>query len=280
VTKGTRHVASVVDHAYARWLVTQGVRSPRWKEAGGGDGWLIGVSGLHARRAPGNTCLAAMCAARPGSVAQPLNDSKGCGGVMRAAPTGLLARRHGGDPFELGRDIAALTHGHPSGHLPAGALAALVAALCADDPLNAALDGVEQRLAQEPGHEETLTALRAARALARTGGEPSPEAVAQLGEGWVGEEALAIAVYCALGARDFAHGVKLAVNHSGDSDSTGAITGNILGTLLGRAAIPAHWLDRLELRAEIARLCEDMSAVYGPDVAPDADGWPARYPGW
>ena len=38
-----------------------------------------------------------------------------------------------------------------------------------------------------------------------------------------------------------------AVNHSGDSDSTGAVAGNILGACLGMDAIPKDWLDRLEL---------------------------------
>jgi len=72
----------------------------------------------------------------------------------------------------------------------------------------------------------------------------------RLGEGWLAEEALAIAVYCALVAEDFAHGVKLAVNHSGDSDSTRAMTGNILDALVGAAGIPQGWLERLELRDE------------------------------
>ena len=35
------------------------------------------------------------------------------------------------------------------------------------------------------------------------------------------EEALAIAVFCALAAPDFESGVLTAVNHGGDSDSTG-----------------------------------------------------------
>lgn len=42
------------------------------------------------------------------------------------------------------------------------------------------------------------------------------------------EEALAIAIYCALVAPGFEEGVLLAVNHSDDSHSTGAITGNVL----------------------------------------------------
>ena len=56
--------------------------------------------------------------------------------------------------------------------------------------------------------------------------------------------ALAISIYCALVTRDFRHGVILAVNHDGDSDSTGSITGNLLGTLLGVEALPGEWAAR------------------------------------
>jgi hypothetical protein len=70
-----------------------------------------------------------------------------------------------------------------------------------------------------------------------------------MGGGWVGEEALAISLYCALAAEgNFAKGVRLAVNHTGDSDSTGSITGNILGAMQGKATIPALWLRELELK--------------------------------
>ncbi len=60
---------------------------------------------------------------------------------------------------------------------------------------------------------------------------------------------------------DFADGIRLAANHSGDSDSTAAITGNLLGTLLGEAAIGPEWLDGLELRDEIAQVADDLDAA-------------------
>ena len=89
-------------------------------------------------------------------------------------------------------------------------------------------------------------------------GAPSPEDVESLGEGWVAEEALAIALFCALVAPDFESALRLAVNHGGDSDSTGAIAGNLLGASLGEAAIPPRWLPLLELREEILRLAEEL----------------------
>ena len=69
---------------------------------------------------------------------------------------------------------------------------------------------------------------------------------------------MAIAIYCSLVARNFRHGVTIAVNHDGDSDSTGAITGNILGTLYGVKKIPAAWIERLELREVISEIAQDL----------------------
>ena len=92
---------------------------------------------------------------------------------------------------------------------------------------------------------------------------------------WVGEEALAIAIYCALVAGDdFDFGVRLAVNHGGDSDSTGAIAGNILGALLGRRSISDKWLEKLELRDAIEQVATDLFLGFQ-----DGDEWWGKYPG-
>jgi ADP-ribosylglycohydrolase len=251
---GSADVRPVVDRAYARWLAIQGEDSPRWPADDLDGGWLARVPGLDGRRSPGRTCLSALAGERAGSVAAPINASKGCGGVMRIAPVGLLGDAYGGDPFDLGCELAALTHGHPSGYLAAGAMALVVARLLRGEPLDAALDAADQRLVAAAGHEETLAALRAARALAASDAEPGPEAVATLGLGWVADEALAIGVYGALVARDYTHGVLIAVNHSGDCDSTAGITGSLLGTMHGPGVIPQPWLAELEVRDEIERL--------------------------
>ena len=268
--KGMCSIADVVYHAYLRWLRTQGESLPTELEPL--DGWLFKVRGLHDRRAPGNTCLGALAAGQPGSRDEPRNNSKGCGGVMRMAPAGLV---QDADSFQLGCDLAAITHGHPSGYLAAGAFAAIVRAIIEGSDL---LDGVEAalgRLSSCRGHEECTGALRRA-VEAWHAGAPSAERVASLGEGWVAEEALAIGAYCALAAgSDFELGARLAVNHGGDSDSTGAIAGNLLGARLGVEAIPPRWLARLELRPEIEQLADDLLTWFRPD-----DAWRDRYPGW
>lgn len=315
-SRGSGHPAAVVHHAYRRWLHTQGVA---WRNAAQQrfgrdgaepDGWLIQERFLHSRRAPGNTCLAALSAKV--ALGQPAeNDSKGCGGVMRVAPVGLLPHSgNAGDAttlegaFRLGEEIAALTHGHPTGQLASGFLAATIHALVhGDRPLEPALDAATRILRRQPRHDETLAAVEEARELAAAG-SPGPARIEALGAGWVAEEALAIAVYSALVHRESVRAaLLLAVNHSGDSDSTGAICGNLLGALHGEAALPQDWLAELEGRATLERLADDFVAEMTDTRpreravvdAPAADGtpvgdpnpggngfaaWWARYPGW
>ena len=85
------------------------------------------------------------------------------------------------------------------------------------------------------------------------------DAIHQLGEGWVGDEALAIAVYCALKySGDIDSALIAAVNHNGDSNSTGTITGNIIGAQGGLSGIPAKYTEKLELRDLIIEVADDL----------------------
>lgn len=259
---------AMVAYAYLRWLRTQGERArPRLEADSGDDGWLFGIQQLHQRRAPGLTCLSALRAML--SVDEPaINNSKGCGGVMRVAPVGLFAWRLGWSPqlaFETGTQVAGITHGHPTGELAGGALAVMILALADGATLAQAVYAAKQCLHSRPGHEETLAAIERAEQLARTGARYDL-AIARLGEGWVAEEALAISLYCALVAGSFSEGVLMAVNHDGDSDSTGSITGNLLGTMLGVQAIPSQWLEPLELRDVIAELAQDLHGFVEWDI--------------
>lgn len=248
--------------AYQRWLRTQGVHDPWTGETAQlQHGELCRIPELRSRRAPGGTCLSALRTELDyGDVEYPIaaNDSKGCGGVMRAAPCGLVHR--GENTFTWGAASAALTHGHPSGHLAAGALAVIIRSLCDDRPLGTATQAAIDALAGHRDAEEVAEALVLASQLAAAEGPPD---IAAIGAGWVADEALAIAVYCALRhSDDFAAAVRLAANHSGDSDSTAAITGNIMGTLHGVDAIPGDWLAVLELRETIDRLATAMHARF------------------
>jgi len=238
---------------YRRWLNTQ-----QGAPAGGEGEGLVAEPVLQHRRGPGNTCLSALTGDEPGFVELPVNYSKGCGGVMRVAPVGLVAPR----PCGLGIASAALTHGHPSGYLSAGAGAEIIARLRVGEGLRPAVEAALEAVSFWPGHEETTAALGLALTLADREPVPTPEAVATLGEGWVGEEALAIAVYCALTGDGFKPAVLAAANHSGDSDSTAAITGNLLGAAGGRAAVPEEWIAALAERSVVERVAAELTACF------------------
>ncbi|RBM21918.1 ADP-ribosylglycohydrolase family protein [Streptomyces sp. PT12] len=278
---GAWHPPTDVHAAHRRWFRTQHEWGPDERRAG--DGWLAREEWLYARRAPGRACLSGLGDDVMGTVDRPKNpESKGCGTVMRSAPFGLLV---GWEPqlvFQLAVECAAQTHGHPTGILAAGAFAAIVHALVRGEDLDAAVQKALVQLATRPGHEETAEALKKALGAVRQG-LPSPERVESLGEGWTAEESLAIAVYCALVAEDMRHGLLLAVNHGGDSDSTGAICGNLLGALHGETALPPAWLAEVEGRATILELADDfaMEMTQGPALHGPADSahvWLARYP--
>ncbi len=126
--------------------------------------------------------------------------------------------------------------------------------------------------------DELLTLVKKAIVLSSENKEDL-DAVRQLGEGWVAEETLAIAICCALKySDDFVKGVAAAVNHDGDRDSTGAVTGNIPGTALGFEAIPQKYLDKLELKDVILEIAADLHhdcqiTEYGPED----DLWESKY---
>ena len=242
--------------AYLRWLATQ--ERHAGPTGGPAGGWLHTVEALGHRRAPGNTCLSALRAGGYGTPDAPLNDSKGCGGVMRVAPIGLVSR----DPFTTAARAAALTHGHASGYLSAGTFAAIISAVVAGVDLDAAIAAAMAQLPAWPGAAETVVAVTAAVALAAEGVTPTPERLEALGGGWVGEEALAIALYCALVCDDPRAALLLAVNHSGDSDSTGALVGNLLGAMYGTAALPPDYLAGVELREVIETVAGDLADVF------------------
>ena len=88
------------------------------------------------------------------------------------------------------------------------------------------------------------------------------DAIRMLGEGWTADEAFAIAIYsCLKYSNSFEDAVVCAVNHDGDSDSTGAIAGNIMGALLGYQNIPSYYKDNVELNEVIVEIADDIATI-------------------
>lgn len=241
------------------WLETQGDRNRNIKPETIG---LVAVKELHTRRAPGNTCLTSL-RAMPELGAPAKNDSKGCGAVMRMHPVGLFCWAKGFPAYatmKIANTLGALTHGHKSGYLSGGAFAVMIQALVNGFSLRDAAFRAVQELGECEGAGETIDAINLALELAETD-TLTDDAIRRLGEGWVGEEALAIALYCALKAETFKEGVLMAANHDGDSDSTASIAGALLGTIHGDEKIPAQWLQNLELHDTILNLADELFEV-------------------
>ena len=255
-----------IHYSLRDWYRTQTERYPLSEDLR--YSWLDDIPELFSRRAPGSTCLSVLSSEKAGSVDSPINDSKGCGGVMRVAPVGLYfgdKKYHSVEEIDrIGAEAAALTHGHPLGYIPAAALVHIIALVSHSDmPLRSAVDDMLKAIPSEfPADRFTeyfISIISYACDLAASSRISDIEAIEKLGEGWVAEEALAIAVYCALRYHDdFDQALIAAVNHDGDSDSTGAITGNILGACLGFNAIPEKYIEHLELRDLIIEIADDL----------------------
>ena len=259
--------------AYLEWYFTQvGMRSNRFR-----DCWISNLPELNKRRAPGMTCMSALESLL--RAREPVNYSKGCGGVMRIAPIALYAvaqKEEGSDQSRLSiqeadllaGDAARLTHKHPLGYIPAALESHLIYRLVQDgQPTRKALveylyEGFEEIGKLYPHYSceiEELSDLMNRAVSLSSNGQSDVDNIKMIGEGWVGDEALAIAYYCALRyIGSFEDALIAAVNHSGDSDSTGAVCGNIIGAAIGYELLPQVFKDDLELLDVILQMADDL----------------------
>ena len=257
--------AGYFTEAYLDWYETQTEKYPLRDYH---PSWLVNFREFFSRRAPGGTCMSALQAGGRGTVERPVNNSKGCGGVMRVAPIGVyFAGKAHWEQEKVdmaGAKAAAVTHGHELGYIPSAALVHIVCQLASaekPDVFAAVLSSMEAmpKLFPEAGFMRYYLDLMDKAIDLSQKDVDDRNAIRQLGEGWVAEETLAIAVYCAIKHADsFEDAIVASVNHDGDSDSTGAVTGNILGTALGYTSIPDHYLEKLELRDIIEEISEDL----------------------
>ncbi|GAA1501220.1 ADP-ribosylglycohydrolase family protein [Streptomyces synnematoformans] len=300
---GRWHPPTDVHAAHRRWYATQKDWGPDERKAE--DGWLAREEWLYAQRGAPRSCLRGLADDRMGTLQQPRNpEAKDPGAVVRSAPFGLLV---GWEPqlvFQLAAECATQTHGHPTGYLAAGAYAVVVHGLARGDAPEAAVRRALEILAGRPGHDETTAAVRAAvdgggpgqpgaAGQPGPGGPPGPagqpppglgpEQVERLSPGETAAEAVAVALYCALAAADVRHGLLLAVNHGGGSDTTGALCGSLLGAQHGETALPPAWVAEVEGRGTILQLADDfaLEMTLGPalhgEAAPN-EAWLRRYP--
>lgn len=247
--------------SYLRWLTTQGPVSPVKQTS------LSQNPIMQHERAPGMTCIKALREGTIGTIAHPINDRKGCGGIMRVAPIGLAYAEDSEKAFALASSAAAITHSHPTGFLTAGCLATIIAELTQEKNLKNAIKTAVKILTTYDKYDETLNAINTALDLySNTTPDFTIEEYQTLGEGWIAEETLALSLFASLHhEHNFTQGVIDSVNHKGDSDSTGSVTGNILGLINGLNEIPSEYLTNLEGADLIADISTDLyNAYYKP----------------
>ena len=262
-------LASYIGFEYEGWYLTQTKPFPiDIEENYAKYSWLMNMPEMFKRRAPGNTCLSALASGEKGTLENPINNSKGCGGIMRVAPIGLyLAHFEHMTQEEIdrvGAEAAAITHGHELGYIPAAALVHIINMIVKNDNLSV-LQAVNDSISAMQGLFKNCTHIGYFTEMMKKAVDLAQKecddlaAIHQLGEGWVAEETLAIAAYCGIKYQgDFEKAVCTAVNHNGDSDSTGAVCGNIIGAYLGYEAIPQKYKANLEFHDVLLELAEDL----------------------
>lgn len=258
--KGICHPPSVIHHALLRWYRTQG-GNPKVQTD---DVGLINDPRLRIRRAPGNTCLSSLAASTHyGDVAR--NNSKGCGTIMRVAPIGLMFPRD--QVRAMAIETSALTHGHRTGQLAAAAWAEMLSDVAGGADLEKTAAQTVETYARLPGGEETAHAIQAALRAPRDG---AGETVEFLGGGWTAEEALSIALYACLAGNSFEDALLIAATHGGDSDSTAAIAGNMLGLLDPAAVLRHRWAEIVEGADIISQVVRDYRQLSSDISAAEA----------
>lgn len=300
-----------VYYSYLDWLLTQGIDKP-CKDPKRIDSWLMDVKELHNQRCHGRTCISSLMMGdeeHKYNLLNPINDSKGCGAVTRIAPVGLVFKRLK-KPLLVAAEIGALTHGHPMSHLSCQLMTLIIKNIFKysdrtlwrtiqdsvrelhifyeKNPMDKTLIPFYNRMREYLPNfidlmKKALILVRHALVIQELHkNEKDLENIKSLGEGWVAEEALAIAIYCAARFQgNPMEGILAAVNHDGDSDSTGALAGQILGAYYGEGSFPDTFTKPLEIVDVIKEVAIDLATgckfdSYSKETK-EKDIWETKY---
>jgi len=239
--------------ALARALLTSGEADTETLMRAIGEEFIAWAASPANDRAPGATCMRAIARLRVGTPWREAGvaSSKGCGTAMRTAPVGLYYHGDRQRLYSVARDSSLITHGHPCA-LAGGIATAYLVSLALDGTTPASMPGLLLDFAggECPEFDALILQVQA------LGLQDDPRrACRSLGQGWVAEEAVALALYCFLRSpTDYRATVTTAANVEGDSDSVACIAGAISGAYNGEAAIPPDWVLRIEDSAYLGEM--------------------------
>ncbi len=247
------------------------------------DGYMppAGLTPFLYRTGAGRGTIAALMEGRPGTPEAPLvykrvldgkhvkSPNAGCGGMMRVLPAAALYDDIE-QVFDAACRIAAITHGHPDAMYGSGAVAVLLHQTLAGKGVRHALNVADKTLAAQ--NTSDVNPLRQAfhRACAMAVRNPMDmgtinDLPRELGFAWEDAAFTSAPVWAQVvytlaslevarlspSGDSFKAAMRLAANHTGDSDSVASIAGQVLGAAWGPACLPPDWLDMLQRRAAL-----------------------------
>lgn len=246
--------------ALTEGLLDAGLTAPVDAQMPGiGSRFILWLNSPENDRAPGRTCISGVERYESGIRwdRAGLVDSKGCGSAMRVATIGYFYQHDEARLHAVAEASSSITHRHPTA-IAAAVAAAYAVKLALDDILPSQYLSRIMQFTEGMSEEMDAALYRVGHAGAWTDEEA---ALNHIGQGWVGEEAVALALYCVLRyPDDYVACVRRAANTNGDSDSVACIAGGIMGARLGLGAIPSEWRLRCENHAYLEALAERMGA--------------------
>ena len=231
--------------------------------------WLSRISEMKRRYCMDTRMLDALNRETLGTPEEPQYKSDHPGGLTMVVPVALLAGEldlSGGELDRLGAEAVAMTHGEPEAFISAAVLTHLLRKLMEDPEqslqilLRETVDTVGMAFGREYGESAKVwELLQMAVTLSMSDRMPA-DAMETLGCR-TAAEALAGAIYAVLTCNgDFDTAMITAVNHSGRSAAVGAITGCLLGVILGDKALPEFYLESLEPASTLMELADDLTS--------------------
>lgn len=230
--------------------------------------WLCKVPPLCRHRAMDARTLDALTRNVIGTPENPKNRGSSAGSLTAAIPIGLFftpERMDFADIGRLGAQTVALTHGDPSAFLSGSVLAYAIAGILQEpecplkDHISHAAAAVAAQFGRDFPQAKTLQLhIKTAVSLAQTPAEDHAEVMERL-ECLTAEQVLGGAVYAALASGgDFDTAMIIAVNHSGKSAAVAAVTGALLGALMGEEALPEFYLESLTCAPVLKEIADDL----------------------
>lgn len=251
--------------------------------------WIYRMRELRGRHCMDTRMLDTINRDRPGSMEEPHNRFNSTGAVTVAVPVGLFfnpGRTERPEIDRLGAEAIALTHGDPQTFLTGFIIAHMISRITWDGVKN--LRDLAREacmvLQEQMGREYRQTVeikekINLALALAISPNVTQADAMEQL-HCETAAEVLAGAIYAAVShPSNFDEAVIASVNHSGRSAACSAITGAIMGALLGEQELPDFYLDPLEPGELLRELADDMYCGCPMDSASRLfdDEWDRKY---